>query len=159
MNYPNCREVKHLLLTGETRIFYCERLFFQKDCGILKYVLENTVTVNNQILPQNTVTYGFYWRNRPYTLYRWFDPQGVRLGDYFNIADHVNLSPSQFEWRDLIVDIFISPQGVINVLDEDELPPDLEGKLARYIHQATGHVLQNFASILSESDRLAGKLF
>lgn len=159
MNYPRCREVKYLLLTGKTRVFDCERLSFQNDRGILKYILKDTITVNNQILPQDTITYGFYWQKRPYTLYRWFDPQGAHLGDYFNIADRVNLNPAQFEWRDLIVDIFISPQGKITVLDEDELPPDLNSELARNIHQATGQVLQNFVSILSETDRLAGRLF
>jgi len=159
MNYPHCREVKHLLLTGKTRFFDCERLSFQNDCGILKYILKDPITVNNQILPPDTITYGFYWQNRPYTLYRWFDPQGSHLGDYFNIADQVKLSPVQFEWRDLIVDIFISPQGGIAILDEDELPSELDTELARKIHQATNYILQNYTSILRESDRLAGRLF
>ncbi|MFH1213465.1 MAG: DUF402 domain-containing protein [Candidatus Neomarinimicrobiota bacterium] len=131
----------------------------KNDFGILRYILRESIIVNKLKLPENTVTYGFYWQNRPYTLYRWFDPQGFHLGDYFNIADSVHLSPEQFEWRDLIVDVFISQQGRATVLDEDELPADLDIDLSACIHRATEHIIRNYTNILSEASLLADTLF
>jgi len=158
MIYPACREVKHLL-SGEVRTFDCELIFLDEDFGILRYILEKPYVVNNQILPKNTQTYAFYWESQPFTLYRWFAPQGGHLGDYFNIADRIHLSNLQFEWRDLIVDVFISPQGEISMLDENELPADIDANLARYIDQSTQFIIGNHRKILSELNSLTAKLF
>jgi len=158
MIYPACREVKHLL-SGEVRTFDCELISLDEDFGILRYILEKPYVVNNQILPENTQTYAFYWESQPFTLYRWFAPQGGHLGDYFNIADRIHLSNLQFEWRDLIVDVFVSPQGKISLLDENELPADIDGNLARYIDQSTQFIIGNHRKILSELNSLTAKLF
>lgn len=158
MKYPDCREVKYLL-TGEIRIYDCELLSLGDDIGILRYILEKQHTVSSQVLPKNTQTYACYWATRPYTLYRWYSPQGEHLGDYFNIADQVRLNRTQFEWRDLVVDIFISPQGRVLILDECELPPDINSDLLNFIQQATKSIIRNYKAILNETDILLNRYF
>jgi len=158
MIYPTCREVKHLL-SGEVRTFDCELIALNKNLGILRYILEKPYLVNNLILPEHTQTYAFYWELRPFNLYRWFDRQGEHLGDYFNVADQIRLSSFQFEWRDLVVDVFITPQGELSVLDENELPTDIGESLAHYIDQATQLIIGNHKKILGELDSLITKLF
>jgi len=158
MKYPGCREVKYLL-SGEIRTYDCELLFLDDDIGILRYDHERPYTVNNQVLPKNTSTFAFYWPIRPFTLYRWFSPRGEHLGDYFNIADRIHLNHNQFEWRDLIVDIFVSQQGRVTILDESELPADLDEKLGQYISQAVIKIIKNYKNILNETDLLLKELF
>jgi len=159
MNYPQCREIKHLYLTGKTRIFDCDLIILKDDFGVLRYILKEPAIINNYIIPEKSVTYGFYWLNHPYTLYRWYDERGKSLGDYFNIADEVKISPQQFEWRDLIIDIFIDQKGRVAILDENELPKNLDTKLTNYIRRATGKVLRSHSEILNETNRLAARLF
>ena len=147
-----CLEIKNLLAGGK-RIFECELIYTDYQFGILKYVLEKSYTVSNLLLPEGAITYAFYWVDRPYTLYKWY--QGRKnLANYFNIADRITLSDNKFEWRDLIVDILISPKGIVEVLDEDELPDTISEKLRTYIFDSVVLIKNNLHGICQETCQL-----
>ncbi len=147
-----CLEIKHILAGGK-QIFECELIYTDYQFGILKYVLEKSYTVSNLELPEGTITYAFYWVDRPYTLYKWYDGR-KNLANYFNIADRITLSDNKFEWRDLIVDVLISPKGIVEVLDEDEIPEDIDLEIKKYIYQNKEYILREYPQIILETDQI-----
>lgn len=148
-----CTEIKNLLAGGRVT-FNCKLVALNKESGVLKYILENEYKVGSLILPKGSITYAFYWKDRPYTLYKWFDKNGKILGNYFNVADSISLTENEFKWRDLIVDILVSPKGALEVLDENEVPYDLDGELVNYIKNSKNLILREYNFIIEETDEL-----
>jgi hypothetical protein len=147
---PLCLE-KKLLLAGGARNYACELAYYERGFGILKYALDREYAINGIKLLPGDVTCALYWEGRPYTLYVWLPKRQGSALYYFNIADSISLRPEEFIWRDLVVDILVDRQGAAHVLDEHELPVDLDGRLADYIQKAKEHVLTRFRDIIKEA--------
>jgi len=147
---PHCLE-KKLTLSGKIQTFFCELVHLEPGFGMLRYVIDREYDIKGIRLLPGDVTCALYWTNRPYTLYVWRLRRERGPLYYFNIADSVSLSPAEFIWRDLTIDILIDAQGTPHVLDEHELPPDLDDGPARYIRQATEHILAGYREISQEA--------
>ena len=145
-----CKERKRYL-SGDEVTFECELIALENKSGILKYVLDQEWQVQGLTLRPGDVTYAFYWTDRPYNLYWWVKRDGQTVGFYFNLADSVSLSPHEFVWRDLIVDVLILPGGQVQVIDEGEVPDDLDGELGALIASAKQQVLQNYPVIIKDA--------
>lgn len=155
----SCKE-KKIFLSGNEIIYNCELVTLDIKFGILKYVIEHQQQVGSLILRTGTVSYGFYWIDRPYILYKWFSKKnGDLLGDYFSIADSVRLSEQKFFWRDLIVDILVLPTGNVEVLDEDEVSEFLEENLRNYIESGKQILLRNYHAIIAETNNILNQYF
>ena len=146
-----CLERK-LTLSGETKDYSCELVSLRDGIGVLRYIIDRAYDVDGFLLAPGDATLALYWKDRPYTLYVWFRRAQKDRAYYFNIADSVSLSPGEFRWRDLAVDILVDPSGKARVLDEHELPPDLPADLASYIREARDQVLKHFHDIIREAD-------
>jgi predicted RNA-binding protein associated with RNAse of E/G family len=144
-----CRERKRYL-SGAEATFECELVALEARRGILRYVIERPWQVAGLTLEPGIVTYAFYWTDRPYNLYWWQNGNGETVGFYFNLADAVSLSPEEFVWRDLIVDILVLPGGGVRVIDEDEVPEELEDGLRSVIEAGKDEVLRNYQDIIQE---------
>jgi predicted RNA-binding protein associated with RNAse of E/G family len=86
------------------------------------------------LLAKGTLSLGYFWEDRPYNAYHWVDDNQQTLALYFNICDSTHISREQVAWRDLTVDILITPDQRCRVLDEDELPDDLDRDLLSHIN-------------------------
>jgi len=86
------------------------------------------------LLPKGSLSLGYFWEERNYNAYHWVDDKRRTLALYFNICDNTHISPRQIAWRDLTVDILITPDLRCRVLDEDELPDDLDPNLLARIN-------------------------
>jgi len=148
MNF--CKEKKRFL-SGTEVTYHCELVALCRQFGVLKYLVEHRQQVGSLTLPPGTVSYGFYWPDRPYILYKWLNKNGDVLGDYFSLADSVMLSAQEFSWRDLVVDILVLPTGQIEVLDEDEIPECLDGTLRACIESGKQTVLRNYRAVVVET--------
>ena len=153
--HKNCKEVKRLLAGGEV-IYECELIHVEEDFGILKYVFDKEVKIEDIIIYPETISYGFYWMDRPYNLYMWFNESII--GYYFNIADSLYLSRQKFVWRDLIVDVLVLPNGFVKVLDEEEIPLSIDKNLKNYIESGKKTILQNYKTIIREASKMLEKL-
>ncbi|MBU0713464.1 DUF402 domain-containing protein [bacterium] len=143
---------KKYLLNGDIRVYNCELIYNNQSFGILKYILEKQYNVSGLILPQSSITFAFYWIYRPYTLYRWYHNK-KNIGNYFNIADQIVLNDSEFEWRDIVVDVLYRSDDLPIILDEDELPTDMPDHLLEYIHSAKRQIIENYQDIITETDQ------
>jgi hypothetical protein len=150
---PICIE-KKLTLAGIEKLFECELIHVNKNFGVLKYVIHRNNDIDGLKLSPGDITYGLYWTDRPYTLYVWIVNQGKDRAYYFNIADRVSLQPSEFIWRDLAIDILIDPDLRVHLLDEHEVPADIDPSLGNYIHSTKDLVLGQYKEIMAEADSL-----
>jgi predicted RNA-binding protein associated with RNAse of E/G family len=75
-------------------------------------------------VPIGAVTVAHYWVDRPYNVYHWL-VDGRTLAYYVNVATDTLIRDDVVAYTDLTVDVLLHPSGAIEVLDEDELPPDL----------------------------------
>jgi hypothetical protein len=148
---------KKLTLSGKVYLFECELLLLNSSLGVLKYVIDREYPVDGINLHPGDITHALYWTDRPYTLYIWHLTRD-RVVHYFNIADRISLQPREFLWRDLAVDIVIEDGRNIRVLDEDELPGNLEPELSRYIQNAKKTIIQEYALIIHEANVIVSTL-
>ncbi|MCF7886364.1 MAG: DUF402 domain-containing protein [Candidatus Marinimicrobia bacterium] len=148
----NCKEIKKHF-KGDHQEYDCQLLTINNGMGILKYILEENHKVVNVKLEPGDLTYGFYWEEQSYNLYKWKDPAGRLKGNYFNIADRIKLTKERFAWRDLILDILITPDNEVYVIDEDEIPNNINRRVKEYIYTGKRYILQNYPGIIAETDR------
>jgi len=155
---PEILEIKHAL-GGRRREFHC-RVLEQRGAAsvVVLYVLDAPWQVSDLCLPAGTVTFGHFWSDRPYNVYHWMAPDGRTLGHYVNLATETRIAPGRLEWRDLTVDILLRPGAAPEVLDEAELPADLDPGLGHEIARAKNQVLASHeplvAGLETEADRL-----
>ena len=145
----NCLEVKYFLKGGK-RTYSCELIEYNGKFGILKYILPWEYRIEEVVLPKGTITFAFYWVDRPYTIYSWYDNKYNCVANYFNIADSVELTKRVFTWRDLVIDILVLPNPELKILDENELPNDTEPEIMYYIQSAKSLVINDYKLILKE---------
>lgn len=145
-------------LGGERKTFDCELLRLDEKEAVVVYRMPRDVQLEDVLLPEATLSLGYFWRARPYNAYHWVDPRGDTLALYFNIADRTRITPAAIEWRDLTVDVLITPDQRCRVLDEDELPPALDPALAAYIAAARAELCREPLSLLVEYDKLSRSL-
>lgn len=113
-------------LGGECKRFECERIHYAEAETIVLYRMPADHQLEDLLLPENTVSLGYFWETRAYNAYHWVDDNRQTLALYFNICDNTRISPTQVAWRDLTVDVLITPDLRCRVLDENELPDDLD---------------------------------
>ena len=116
--------------------------------------MPRAVQLEDVLLPAGTVSYGYFWESRAYNVYHWVDNSADTLALYFNIADSTRIGIDRVEWRDLAVDVLITPDGRCRVLDEDELPAGIDPALRRYIESARDELCRDPLSRLGEYDKL-----
>ena len=104
------------------------------------------------------MTAGHFWVDRPYNVYHWLDPQGLTLGFYFNVGHTDTVQTDLLAWRDLIVDVIVTPDGGMLVLDEEELPPDLAPEHRGTIARALEQVMTNPKRLVAEIERETRRL-
>jgi len=101
---------------------------------VITYRMPAARRLEDLLLPAGSLSLGYFWEDRPYNAYHWVDDKQRTLALYFNICDNTRITAQQVAWRDLTVDILITPDLRCRVLDEDELPDDLDHNLLERIN-------------------------
>ncbi len=145
-------------LAGERHEFECELLQTSADEAVVIYRMPGDRQLEDVFLPKDTISIGYFWQQKPFNAYHWVDDQQDTLALYFNICDNTRISTSLIEWRDLVVDVLMTADGRCRVLDEHELPDDLEPGLRLYIESTRDDLCCDPLSRLAEFDRFARDL-
>ncbi len=145
-------EIKHTL-SGKRLEFNCQGLLQQARELVVLYRLPHDTRIADLELEAGCLSLGYFWNDRNFNVYHWLTTAGQSLGLYVNIADRTTLSPGRVEWRDLIVDLLVTPDGRCQILDEDELPDDLPEELQRLIDQQTRHLRQRHQQLLKDIEQ------
>ncbi len=157
MDRERITEVK-LTLAGERKEFDCELLTRSEGEVVVIYRMPREVQLEDVLLREGTLSLGYFWQDRPYNVYHWIDQRQNTVALYFNIADNTRITGQTIEWRDLTVDLLITPDGRCRVLDEDELPADIDPVLLDFINRARDDLCREPLSRLDEYDKLTRSL-
>jgi len=147
----NVLEVKHRL-DGSARTYPCEAAEIAEDRAVLLYRLPGQGRVADLVLPAGTLTVAYYWADRPYNVYHWLAPSGETLAYYFNLSGPVRIYRDRLEWEDLEVDVLVTPDGRVQILDEDAVPASSAARLPE-IARARERVLVDWPAAVAEVER------
>jgi len=137
-------------LDGSVEEFACEPLLIEPGSrAVLRYVLDREWQVAGLTLAPGTVTIAHYWMDRPYNVYHWL-ADGETVAYYCNTAEPAEISEGLVAYLDLVVDVLLRPSGSADVLDEDELPDDLESRHRFAIARATEAIMTNPRRLIAE---------
>lgn len=137
-------------LAGVRKTFRCRLLARDEQEMVVLFVSQMHYRVHNLDLPPGTITFGYFWRDRPFNVYHWMSSQGTTLAHYFNLSDRTVLDRDHLSWRDLAVDVLISAKGEITVLDEHELPLGIDGQIRARVEQGKNEIVRERASLVRE---------
>lgn len=71
-------------------------------------------------IPIGMISYEYYWRTRWYNVFRFHSPDGRFRGYYCNVNMPPVLVESTLDYVDLDIDVIVSVDGTVAVVDEDE---------------------------------------
>jgi hypothetical protein len=113
-------------------------------------------------IPAGSVTHGFFWARRPYSLYRMRAPAGAPIADRYDIVEDVRLGEREIVYTDLFLDIWVAPGGRVIVEDEDEVEgASRAGLLSKAqvarVERAKDIVQRRHLSIVREAGRLLSR--
>jgi uncharacterized protein DUF402 len=146
---PAILEVKRTLAGVEKR-FECRVLTRSATHLAVLWIAPAAMHVHGVDLPAGTVSVGHFWADRHYNVYHWLRGDRTTVGYYFNLADRTSWTAERLDWRDLTVDVLATPEGRLDVLDEDELPADLDDDARAHIEAGQRALLGATASVLAE---------
>lgn len=164
-NFEPILEIKHTL-RGPAQRFHCQCLYQDPDQCIVSHTLKTERQLQHISLPANTLTIAYFWKQRPYNLYHFMsapfpslkNTDRTTLAYYFNICDQTRWTEQCIEWRDLVVDVLVTPSSLLAadtkplILDREQLPTDLPEPLRQYINSATDTVLNSYTEIIAEAN-------
>ncbi len=137
-------------LAGERKHFDCELLTLAPGEAVVGYRMPCDMMLEDLMIPRGSLSLGYFWEDRAYNAYHWVDDNLQTLALYFNICDNTRISTAQIAWRDLTVDILISPDLRCRVLDEDELPDDIDNELLSRITATRDALCADSARLLPD---------
>jgi predicted RNA-binding protein associated with RNAse of E/G family len=142
-------EVKRTL-DGAVHTFPCTAVEVTPHHAVLLYAISKGRRIADVELPAGTVTVAYYWADRPYNVYHWVAPRVETLAWYFNASGPVRIGGGRVEWEDLEVDVLVTPDLRVQVLDEERLPADLAEPRRAEIAAARRRILDDHAAVTHE---------
>ena len=142
-------------LDGTIAEFRCEALVLEPGRrAVLRYTSEREVRIRDTdiVLPAGTVTIAHYWADRPYNVYHWL-ADGRTIAFYVNIADRPEIGPDAVSYRDLVVDVVLRPSGALDILDEEELPANVDPAARRSMADALEIVVTGARGLMLEIEQ------
>lgn len=149
---------------GSVREFACEALLLTRSLAVIRYVVSNPSQLAAPIaIDPGSLSDGWFWARRPYSLYRFRRADGSVAGHRFDAVAGVRLAPEAIEYRDLVLDWWVLPDGRIVEEDRDELAAleaagVVDGGFAADANRAAAAVLGRYRHILEEVERLEARL-
>ena len=140
-------------LAGGERTYPCTALDMTPGRAVIRYQSAASRRIADVDLPAGTVTIAYYWADRPYNVYHWLDPRGHTLAYYFNLSGPAEIAPDRVTWEDLEVDVLVTPDHRVQVLDEDRLPAVLAAERRAEIAAAQARVLADQTAVVAEIER------
>jgi predicted RNA-binding protein associated with RNAse of E/G family len=142
-------EVKRRL-DGTESVFECEVALIEPSRrAVLIYVLRRPWSLPGVELRPGMVTYAHYWMDRAFNVYVWLDGERT-VAHYFNVGRCTEIGHDRVAWTDYAVDVLVAADGTTQVLDEDEVPRDLDPETRRAIDAASALILSDTAALVAE---------
>jgi hypothetical protein len=151
-------EVKRHLDGGDER-FACELLLRRAHVAVIRYQHRRRLSADSFTIPRGSHTDGFFWTRRPYGLYRMTGPDGRPIADRFDVLEDCRIGDREVSYLDLLVDVWVAPDGSVLVEDEDEMADHVRRGLLsptqrKRIDRTKALLLRRHRRIIQEAARL-----
>jgi predicted RNA-binding protein associated with RNAse of E/G family len=148
---------------GRVERFRCRLVLRRPHVAVLRFDLDKARRVNGLLIPRGSRTYGFFWPRRPYVHYRFADLRGNLIAHRFDVVEAVRLSETGVSYLDLLLDIWVAPDGTVQIEDEDEVSEHFRrGLLSKAQRQRIGRaralLLRRHRAIAAEAARLLAEM-
>jgi len=110
-----------LTLDGRVQRFACAGRLLSPRLAVVRFDHTGERRAGGLFFPAGSHTLGYFWRARPYNCYRIAGPDGAVIVYRFDVVDRVRIAPGRVGYRDLLLDVWVSPTGDVRVEDEDEV--------------------------------------
>ncbi len=120
---------------------------------VLIYQIPKRMAFAGVNFPRGSRSFGYYWKVRNYNVYHWKDPKGSTIFSYFNISKDMKIHDDSVEWVDLIVDIVFHPDGRVEILDENEIPENMNHDDLSLIRRTQSEILGNMGRLFRELEK------
>ena len=156
-----CELKRHLDKPDET--YVCDLVARGTDWVVLSYVSKQAWEVAGALLPKGSQTLAFYQTDVAHVLWRMCAPSGNLKGHLFHICRDVRVEESRVSYQDLLLDIWISLAGSVEVLDREDVDECYrEGKLCeedlKTIAAEEKRIVTHWPVLIREMDALLGDL-
>ena len=145
---------------GSERRYTCALEHASASLVVASYVMRQGGAVFGTPIdiPPGSVSYGYFWRARPYTVYRMRDGDRI-IAHRFDAVAGVRIREGEVAYRDLALDWWLTPENVLIEEDRDEFlelradgafsPADLAAaaRAERVIARAADRLLPELAAI------------
>jgi predicted RNA-binding protein associated with RNAse of E/G family len=142
-------------LDGTVVEYRCEALVVEPgQRAVVRYVIDRDRTLEGTdlVLRAGTVTIGHFWSDRPYNVYHWLEGNRT-IAFYVSVATDTSIDRDAIAYTDLVVDVLLRPSGAMEVLDEEELPPDLDPRHRLVIAKALETCVTEARRLIAEIER------
>ncbi len=108
---------------GSVHEYVCDLVFASEELLVIVYVMNRGGTLPGIGLPvpPGSVSYGYFWRERPYNLYRMKRPDGSIIAHRIDAVTGVGWTEGVLEYRDVVLDWWLPATGGLIAEDQDEL--------------------------------------
>jgi len=150
----NFLEIKRHKNKPEQR-FACELLHRESGYAVLRYSSNEPGLIADIRIPSGSTTIAHYWHNRSYVAWRMYDSNAYLLGTLFHICSNVCIHDDHLSYDDLLLDIWITPDSNLRVLDENELKTCIDAGFVsdgeqKHIQKARHTILAHYNKIITE---------
>lgn len=108
-------------LDGRVQRFECAAVSYAPRLAVVRFNLSGRRRLGEYIFQAGSYSLGYFWPGRSYNCYRFTGPDGGAILYRFDVVDRVRIAPGRVAYRDLALDVLVSPEGRITVEDEDEV--------------------------------------
>jgi predicted RNA-binding protein associated with RNAse of E/G family len=148
-------------LDGRRETFGCTALRISRSLAIVRFDHPTARRVAGFYFPAGSYTVGFFWAHRNYNCYRFTGPDQVAIAYRFDVVDRVRIRPGHVSYRDLLLDLWVSPAGAITVEDEEDVvAAAASGLLDQHqlamIERTHSLVMRRHVRIIAECESLIG---
>lgn len=120
MGETRIAEVKRHLY-GRVERFDCALVLRRPNLIVVRYDHARGRRAGGVRIPAGSRTFGFFWRRRPYVLYRIERPDRSLIAHRFDVVEDVRFSEGEVSYLDVLLDVWVMPDGTARVEDEDEV--------------------------------------
>jgi hypothetical protein len=146
-------------LDGRVERFACTLVLRRPHLVVVCFDHKRRRRAGGFVLPAGGRSHGFFWRRRPYVLYRILGPRGRLIAHRFDAVADVRLRDDEVSYLDLLLDVWVDPSGAARVEDDDHVADYaarglLSRARARRIASTRALLVRRHRAIAGEAARL-----
>lgn len=150
---------------GEVREYRCELAHADEGLVVVRFDMAAGGDAFQPpfAIPRGSWSLGFFWKRRPFNLYRMRGPEGSVLGHRMDALTDVRFGVGEVVYRDLALDWWVLPDGTLIEEDRDEFDELVASGVlsdadAKVVDEASRQIYSRYRHIIDDAAALERRL-